>query len=336
MLSESYAGEGETHGATERFPCYVRASMAAQPARPPASTPTLPKHVHAHLREALLSARPERATWLGSGWGSVAFRVPTADGDWVARVPSAVPWSVEDLEREVRVLPLLEQRPFEVVTPRDARLVCDAKGKLVAAVHRLVPGTSSKGRRILGRQREEHLAAIGRFLATLHSTPHADARAHGVEARDLWREVSLPRIEQTMTLAGPVTRAWLADRVRAYEALDVQIPVALIHGDLSGDHLLMDDETRLSGVIDFAEARLSDPALDFAGVLNRFSWRDLEVVRAHYDAPVDATFLERVRIYIEIVPIYSVTDGYIAAGEAERAQGLRRLAGRAAMWARSR
>ena len=298
--------------------------------------PTLPRHVHAHLRAALPGARPERAKWIGSGWGSVAFRVPTTDGHWVARVPTAAPWSTEDLEREVRMLPLLESRPFEVATPRDARLVRDEDGRLVAAIHRLVPGTSSKRRVLRGRAREAHLGAIGRFLATLHTTPHRDARRHGVERRDTWREVSLPRIEETMALAGPVTRAWLEDRVRAFEALDrSHAPVALVHGDLSGDHLLAGEDGELTGVIDFAEARLSDPALDFAGVLNRFSWRDLEVVRAHYDAPVDATLLERARIYIEIVPIYSVTDGYIAAGEAERAQGLHRLAGRAAAWARS-
>jgi len=275
------------------------------------------------------------AHWIGSGWGSDAFLVPSEDGDWVARLPRNVPWSVEDLEREARLLPLLQARPFEVVTPRDARIVRDSSGALVAAIHRMVPGSSSKGRRILGRAREEHLAAVGRFLATLHTTPHAAARKHGVEVRDLWREVSLPRIEETIALAGPATAAWLQDRVRTFEALNARIPVALVHGDLSGEHLLMAEDGRLSGVIDFADARLTDPALDIAGVLNRFSPRDLEVVLRHYDAPQDATLLERARIYIDIVPIYQVTDGYIAVGAAERAQGLRRLAARAAAAARA-
>jgi aminoglycoside phosphotransferase (APT) family kinase protein len=272
------------------------------------------------------------AHWIGSGWGADAFLIPSEDGDWVARLPRDVPWSVDDLEREVRLLPLIGARPFEVVTPRDARAVRDGEGALVAAIHRMVPGTSSKGHPLRGSARQEHLAAVGRFLATLHTTPHAAARRHGVEVRDLWREVSLPRIEETIALAGTATVEWLRGRVRAFEAIArrAPIPVALVHGDLSGEHLLMDAEGRLSGVIDFADARLTDPALDFAGVLNRFSTRDLEVVRAHYDAPQDPTLLERARIYIDIVPIYQVTDGYIAAGPAERAQGLRRLAARAA------
>ena len=76
-----------------------------------------------------------RAHWIGSGWGSDAFLVPSEGGDWVARLPRAVPWSVDDLEREVRLLPLLQARPFEVATPRDARVVRDGDGALVAAIH---------------------------------------------------------------------------------------------------------------------------------------------------------------------------------------------------------
>lgn len=308
--------------------------MTTSKPAPPAATPVLPRHAHGPLRAALTGATPERARWIGSGWGSRAFRVPAADGDWVARVPSEAPWAAEDLEREVRMLPLLERRPFEVVTPRDARIVRDAAGRLVAAVHRLVPGASSKGRVLRGRAREEHLAAVGRFLATLHTTSERDALAHGVEARDLWREVSLPRIEETIALVGPASRTWLEDRVRAFEAIPGPVPSMLTHGDLSGDHLLVDEDGRLSGVIDFAEARLSDPAIDFAGVLNRWSWRDLEVVCAHYDAPMDPGLIARARVYIDIVPVYSVTDGYVAAGAAERAAGVRKIAARAAAGAR--
>lgn len=298
--------------------------------------PRLPTDTHAVLRKALPGSAPERATWIGSGWGSHAFRLPAGDGDWIARIPTGVAWAVEDLEREVRMLPLLESRPFEVAVPRDARIARREDGALVAAIHRMVPGGSSKGRRLLGRARDAHLAAIGRFLATLHTTPAAAARRHGIEVRDIWREVSLPRIEETMALTGPAGRAWLASRVAAFEALPATAPSALTHGDLSGDHLLMDEDGRLSGVIDFAEARLADPAIDFAGVLNRFSWRDLEVVCAHYDAPMDPHLLDRARIYIEIVPIYSVTDGYIAAGKGERRAGLRKIAARAAAWERRR
>ena len=40
---------------------------------------------------------------------------------------------------------------------------------------------------------------------------------------------------------------------------------ALIHGDLAMEHVLVDDKGGLSGVIDFGDAMVADPALDFAG-----------------------------------------------------------------------
>ncbi len=295
--------------------------------------PSLPPPVIEAIRAIDGAARPEHATVLGEGWGSVAFQVPAAGGDYVLRLPrEGVPWAVDDLEREVRFLPLLTGRPFETGVPREARLVTDGAGRTLAALHRMVPGVSSRGVPLRGAARRRHLADIGRFLSVLHATPHAPARRHGVEARNVWLEVSRPRIEETMALAGPATRAWLTSVVRRFETLGdpASPPRVLVHGDLSGDHLLVGPDGRLAGVIDFAEARLSDPAFDFAGVLNRFSWRDLAVVLDHYEGAIDATCMERVRVYIEIAPIYSVTDGFVALGEAERRRGLRRLAARAA------
>jgi len=300
------------------------------------SPASLPRLVHGPLTEALPGTQPARARWIGEGWGAAAYRVPAArdddGGDWVLRMPRpGVPWAAEDLEREMRMIPLLALRPFEVAVPRDPLLLRSPAGETIGALHRLVPGEGTGGRAIRGEAKREHLAAIGRFLATLHTTPPRLARAHGVEGRDLWVEVARPRIEAVMEVAGPGTQRWLQGRIEAFESLDrSDVPRVLIHGDLSADHLLADELGRLSGVIDFAEARLSDPAIDFAGVLNRFGWRDLEVVFTHYDAPLDTTLLDRARIYIEIAPIYSVTDGYIALGMAERVRGLRRLAARSA------
>ncbi|TAJ16903.1 MAG: aminoglycoside phosphotransferase family protein, partial [Dehalococcoidia bacterium] len=107
-------------------------------------------------------------------------------------------------------------------------------------------------------------------------------------------------------------------------------PRRLIHADISGAHLLLDDERRLSGVIDFGDMLIADPALDFAGILNHLTWRDLERVWAHYEAPLDADVERRVRYYIEVAPVFQVVYGADGVGPQERANGVRRLAARAA------
>jgi aminoglycoside phosphotransferase (APT) family kinase protein len=104
----------------------------------------------------------------------------------------------------------------------------------------------------------------------------------------------------------------------------------LIHADISGDHLLLDETGALSGVIDFADAVVGDPALDFAGVLNDLGWRDLERVWTHYGGEVDERAIERTRFYIAVAPIYQVVYGEAGAGPEERRRGIRRLTARAA------
>ncbi len=309
-------------------------------------SPRLSRAVHAALTNALAGVLPgvdlDRAEPIGEGWGAAAFRIPAAGhdmrGDWVLRIPrDGVPWAADDLARETQTLPLLTERPFEVGVPQEAHLVRSSEGVILGAIHRLVPGSPTGTYSLRGTARREHLAGLGRFLATLHTTPASLARQYGVETRDMWREVSRPRIEATIEVAGEATRRWLREQIEAFEMLDLaSVPSVLIHGDISPENLLTDSRGHLCGVIDFAEARLSDPALDFAGILHRFKWRDLEVVLANYDAPVDATLLERTRIYIAISPVYSVTDGYVALGTGERIAGLRRLAARAARETRNK
>ena len=70
---------------------------------------------------------------------------------------------------------------------------------------------------------------------------------------------------------------------------------AVIHGDLTDDHILFDPvRRRLSGVIDFADMAIGDPAQDFS-----FLWSYGDgapaCAYANYDARRDGGLLERSR-----------------------------------------
>jgi aminoglycoside phosphotransferase (APT) family kinase protein len=73
---------------------------------------------------------------------------------------------------------------------------------------------------------------------------------------------------------------------------------ALLHADLGPDHLRVRDG-RLSGVIDWADARLGDPALDYAWLLN--------VPFADWD--VDPDLRRRARFYHRLGPWYEAHYG---------------------------
>lgn len=304
------------------------------------STPApLPAPVRAALAATVPGTDAATATVIGEGWGSVAYRLPDPTGDWVLRLarPRA-PWALGDLEREVRLLPLLERQPFDNAVPRDARLLRDGHGRTLGALHRLVPGTPLMHAPMpRGRVRAALLADIGRALSVLHATPRTDAQRHGVREVDLWNDHYVAQIERALPLLPPGSRAWLAAKAETFERESgtSRAPRVLIHGDLSGDHLLVDERGRLAGLIDFGDAMVADPALDFAGILNGFRWDDLRVVLDHYQGEVDPGWLHRARFYIDVVPIYQVTDGAVAVGPEEQRRGVRRLAARAAATTRA-
>ncbi len=303
----------------------------------PETTLLLTPRIRARLAEALPGADVKRTSILGEGWGAAAFLVPATDGggDWVLRLPRPqAPWALADLEREVRLLPFLERRPFEVCTPREARILADAKGSTLGVLHRIVPGTPLADRAApRGRARADLCAQIGRFLSVLHTSPHAEAKRHGARDVDLWTTEYAGRIRDACAVMPPGAREWLEREAAEFEARGAtsQVRRALIHADLSGDHFILDAPGRLAGVIDFADARIADPAMDFAGVLNHLGERDLERVWEHYDGEVDDAVRYRTRFYIRVAPIFQVVDGFVAIGPEERRRGIRRLAARAGM-----
>ena len=71
----------------------------------------------------------------------------------------------------------------------------------------------------------------------------------------------------------------------------------LVHRDLAAEHILVDPDTKqVTGIIDWSEISISDPAIDFAGM---FHWGGLDFTRAvlsRYRPPVDEGLLERARL----------------------------------------
>lgn len=73
---------------------------------------------------------------------------------------------------------------------------------------------------------------------------------------------------------------------------------ALLHGDLSPDHILADTaQTRISGVIDFGDACIGDPAWDFIYIREDYSPSTLHAVLQHYDAENAQRLERRVSVY---------------------------------------
>lgn len=180
-------------------------------------------------------------THLGEGWDSTATLV---DGRWVERRPRR-PEVEPQLIRESVVMPWLAPRlPLPVPVP-----VVASRSPLVLR-HELVLGEElTSFTAVQGRQ-------LALFLRALHAASTTEARRLGVSTRQLpverFRAEVLPQV--------PEGAALLA-------SLDSLPQDTLVHGDIGPEHVLGRDGV-LTGVIDFGDLHIGDPALDLAWALN--------------------------------------------------------------------
>lgn len=214
------------------------------------------------------------------GWD---FKVLILDGEWVLRLPRSAAAAAE-LEKEIELLPQLAPAlPVEI--PRFQQV---SKAPIFV-VYRLIRGEGLKN---------EDPGGVRAFLEALHSfdvsglsLPQPDwlevYRGHA----EMWRGVVVPLLDVDERPRG---EALLGE----IETLTGYAPV-LTHSDLGPEHLLCHDG-RLVGVIDWGDARVGDPAIDYAWLLNG----------PFPDWEVDDELRRRARIYHRLGPWFEVEYGF--------------------------
>lgn len=187
------------------------------------------------------------------GWDSDAEIV---DGVFIERRPRR-PEVREGLEWECRVMPLVAPLlPLAVPVPFE--VAADADGPWRVR-HRLVPGAAANPSDLT----RDDGVVVGRFLRTLHDM---DLDALGVAARvDTGLAGALVRMEtEVVPLLPESLRATGAELIEDARRAS---PLTFAHGDLGPDHLLVEAGI-VSGVIDWTDSGMRDPAIDLAWTLN--------------------------------------------------------------------
>ena len=134
----------------------------------------------------------------------------------------------------------------------------------------MLPGQSIPDADLSFEARVRLAAPFGRFLRALHGVDVAAARRLGAGSDTLDRLNVASRREATrQRLALLVEVRALADPARVEQVLDEAPTLApagavLVHGDLHAGQILVDHGYALSGVIDWGDLHVGDPAVDLA------------------------------------------------------------------------
>jgi aminoglycoside phosphotransferase (APT) family kinase protein len=219
------------------------------------------------------------------------FRVLVLDGTWIVRIPRR-PACAEALAVEAELLPALAA----ALPVRVPEFVYGAE----VAVYRLIDGSPLV-------DEEEN---VREFLAALHAFDVGDLPA----PRPDWVETYRTQCDEFRRLVFPLLDV---DERKHAEALFAEVETlvgfepVLTHSDLGPEHLLCADG-RLVGVIDWGDARVGDPAIDYAWLLN--------TPFTHWE--VDDEVRRRARFYDRLAPWFEAHYGVFTSRPASVERGL--------------
>jgi aminoglycoside phosphotransferase (APT) family kinase protein len=224
------------------------------------------------------------------------FKVVLVDDRWVVRIPRREQ-VLSALEQEMVLLPELEAA-LPVAVPHFEHISHDPP----FVVYPLIQGTPLV---------DEDPDGVRGFLESLHrvqtdTLPPTDWIASYTEQCARFEEL-------VFSLLGSEERSRAQALFAEVETLTGFDP-CVTHSDLGAEHLLV-REGRLVGVIDWGDARLGDPALDYSWLLHG----------PFPDWDVDPELRRRARFYHRLAPFFSVHYGVFTKRPAYVEQALATL-----------
>lgn len=208
---------------------------------------------------------PVRLESLGEGWDNTAYLVNESLVFRFPRRDVAVPLT----ETESRVLPLLAPHlPVAVPSP-EWKGVPEGRYPWPFFGYRMLPGRTADRAELDDASRAALARPLAGFLAALHAipvepswglSPDTIGRLDGAKLAGRVR-ASLEALHRDEVVGGAKTWKEIADEAASLRGgSDLRV----VHGDLYARHLILDDGRGLSGVIDWGDVHLGDPAVDLS------------------------------------------------------------------------
>jgi aminoglycoside phosphotransferase (APT) family kinase protein len=240
----------------------------------------------------VLGRRPSTIRWIDEGYD---FEVAIVDDEFVFRFPRRA--GVEAaLELEIELLPMLAPA-LPVAVP----VFEHVSREPLFVTYRMLRGTPLVN---------EDGDGMRTFIEALHAFDTSTLGIEGFHWVEAYRDQC---VEFDRLVLPQLERSLHAQALRLFDEVETLVGFipALLHADLGPAHLLVRDG-RLAGVIDWGDARLGDPALDYAWALNG----------PFADWEVDPDLCRRAGFYHRLGPWYEAHYGLFTDQPAHTELGL--------------
>ncbi len=244
--------------------------------------------------------------FLDEGWDFQVFEI---DAEWLLRFPKREECATK-LSMECRLLPDLADWVSLPIPRYEFCAELHESSDRPFAGYKKLPGIAGD----VSTSVDLHRVAqqLGLFLDRLHAYPIDKAREAGVPERsnliEYWRNKSREQLNRIVDLN--------VDPKNLRHYLENDVPLSfvgassLVHNDLWAEHILVDPRLgSVSGIIDWGDAAISDPAVDFACLYSWYGEKWLENVLANYSGTLDAEIIPRSRYLATCLAIHNITLG---------------------------
>ncbi len=143
---------------------------------------------------------------------------------------------------------------------------------------------------------------LGSFLTTVHSFPIEKAKQLGIQqidSFDSWQKRLTKIKKEVFPHIDENKQQWIITLFKNFLKTIAKAPIksVLTHSDIMPEHIIVDPKTHtLSGIIDFGDILIADPAYDFT-FLARYGQDFLNECYKNYGLRIDDMFEERRQFY---------------------------------------
>lgn len=249
---------------------------------------------------------------LGAGWDNTVFLV---NRTWVFRFPHRQV-ALPGVRLEMTVLPRLAPH-LQLPIPSPVFLgqgSPDYPWPFFGA--RMVPGHESATFQLSAEERTALAPQLARFLRTLHAPELREALRPILPSDSLLRTDMTTRLPKTRLKLDELRHLGLetfenelAEVFEAAQRLPPPTATALVHGDLHFRHLLLEERQQLSGIIDWGDLHLGDPATDLQLYWSFLPQEGREAFLAEY-GPISPDSLLRARVVAVFIAAALVSYGH--------------------------
>ena len=215
----------------------------------------------------------------------VGFAQDDQARDWVLRIPRR-PGLREQIETEKQILELAK-RHLSIEVP-DWRIAAEnfiAYPLLSNAPALTFDGQTHQVSWYMDQRAIDYPVSLAAALVQIHNVPEEEVRSRNIKVHspEESRTEIADRIDRVKTELG--IGQTLEKRYRKWLDNDRLWPdfTSFVHGDLYAGHILVEPEGKVTGIIDWTTAHVSDIALDFSGHFNIFGLESTKTLIREYE-----------------------------------------------------